>query len=128
MNESRVKGWKCKTPLKKITDQAGSWLLKKSFNLYEKPPLMILAAAKSKSPSSRMIQASLPPSSIWSGIIPAFFEIAIPVSPPVKLNKNTHQVGEDSLSSKNRSNLKIRNAYFIVFTLCTLSLWSRSMP
>ncbi len=34
---------------------------------------------------------SLPPSSICSGIIPAFFDMAIPVSqPPVKLHQTSH--------------------------------------
>lgn len=46
---------------------------------------MMLAAAKSRSASSRMMQASFPPSSICRGIIPAFFEMEMPVSPPVKL-------------------------------------------
>ena len=50
---------------------------------------MILVAANSRSASSNTMQASLPPSSICNGIIPAFFDMAIPVSqPPVKLFHN----------------------------------------
>ncbi|KAG0573172.1 hypothetical protein KC19_VG154500 [Ceratodon purpureus] len=45
----------------------------------------MLFAASSKSASSSTKQVSLPPSSICRGIIPAFLEIAMPVSPPVKL-------------------------------------------
>lgn len=57
--------------------------------LYEYPPLIILVAANSRSASSNTMQASLPPSSICNGIIPAFFDMAIPVSqPPVKLFHN----------------------------------------
>lgn len=56
-------------------------------HLYENPPFTMFPAVKSKSASSSTIQASLPPSSICRGTIPAFFEIAIPVSPPVKLIK-----------------------------------------
>ena len=61
--------------------------------LYEKPPFTIFAATKSRSASSSTMQASFPPSSIWRGTIPAFFEMAIPVSPPVKLrSKETNKV------------------------------------
>lgn len=56
--------------------------------LYENPPFTMLAATKSKSASSRTMQASFPPSSIWRGTIADFFDIAIPVSPPVKLRKD----------------------------------------
>lgn len=60
-----------------------------SVYLYEYPPLIILVAANSRSASSNTMQASLPPSSICNGIIPAFFDMAIPVSqPPVKLFQN----------------------------------------
>lgn len=60
-----------------------------SMYLYEYPPLIILVAANSRSASSNTMQASLPPSSICNGIIPAFFDMAIPVSqPPVKLFHN----------------------------------------
>ena len=34
------------------------------------------------------MQASLPPSSIWMGIMPAFLQMLMPVSPPVKLRSN----------------------------------------
>ena len=48
----------------------------------------MFAATRSRSASSSTMQASFPPNSIWRGIMPAFFEIEIPVSPPVKLREN----------------------------------------
>jgi hypothetical protein len=63
----------------------------KERNLYEKAPLMIFVAASSRSASSSTMHESLPPSSICSGIIPAFFDMEIPVSqPPVKLHQTSH--------------------------------------
>ena len=53
----------------------------------------MFAATKSRSASSSTMQASFPPSSIWSGIMPAFFEIATPVSPPVKLRTKYANLG-----------------------------------
>lgn len=57
----------------------------------------MFAATKSRSASSSTMQASFPPNSIWRGIMPAFFEIATPVSPPVKLSKATKLVRDDQL-------------------------------
>ncbi len=52
---------------------------------------MIFVAASSRSASSSTMHESLPPSSICSGIIPAFFDMEIPVSqPPVKLHQTSH--------------------------------------
>lgn len=54
-------------------------------------------ATKSKSASSSTMQASFPPSSICRGIMPAFFEIATPVSPPVKLTKTSSQLQKERM-------------------------------
>ncbi len=35
--------------------------------------------------TAQTMQASLPPSSIWMGTMPAFLQMLMPVSPPVKL-------------------------------------------
>ena len=52
--------------------------------LYENPPFTMLAAASFRSASAQTIATSLPPSSIWIGIIAALRAMARPVSPPVK--------------------------------------------
>lgn len=65
--------------------------------LYEKPPFIMFIATKSRSASSRTMQASFPPNSICRGIMPAFFEIPMPVSPPVKLANHSHKSVEEKL-------------------------------
>ena len=42
--------------------------------------------------TEQTMQASLPPSSIWMGIMPAFLQMLMPVSPPVKLRENSDHV------------------------------------
>mmetsp|Transcript_23266 Transcript_23266/g.65328 ORF Transcript_23266/g.65328 Transcript_23266/m.65328 type:complete len:256 (+) Transcript_23266:88-855(+) len=56
---------------------------------YENPPLTMCLAARSRSASSQITQASLPPSSICSGTMAAFLAMLRPVSPPVKLMHDT---------------------------------------
>ena len=54
--------------------------------------------------TAQTIQASLPPSSIWMGTMPAFLQMLMPVSPPVKL-----QHTECFVTTTSENSLKQRN-------------------